>query len=467
MLKNICIPLDTRKGFTIVELLVVIVVIGILAAISVIAFNGVKNKAVVATLQSDLSNASKQISAYAVTAGVLPSDTSGLSASDGTSYQYTVNIAENSYCLSGISSKAPSLPYRVSSVDGRVVAGLCAGHVLSGSAPVLLPNAGVVSTLAGLAGTYGFADGTGSSALLSGPTGMAMDNQGNIVFADTSNYRIRKMSPTGVVTTIAGSGVSGYLDGASGVARFSDPSDVVVDSAGNIFVADQGNHKIRKIALSGAVSTFAGATAGNPSGSADGSTSAASFNYPYGLAISSDDTLYVADSSNHRIRKITPAGNVTTIAGSSAGYLDETGALAQFSGPTDVAVASSGTLYVVDRGNRRIRAIAPSGVVTTIAGSSTGYVDGVGAVARFRSPLMVTIDSQDNLYVTDGSTNRRIRKVVTSNGEVTTLAGSGASGNFDATGANATFTTPAGILVDATGGVYVGDQGGYVIRKIR
>ena len=466
MLKNFLCVGRRREGFTIVELLVVIVVIGILAAVTIVAFNGVKNKAVAVTMQSDLSNAAKQIGAYVVTNGVLPVDVTELTATDGTTYQYTPNAADSSYCLSAVSSKAPTLSYHFSSVEGRVNAGLCAGHTLPGSVPSLSPNNGVVTTVAGTATLYGLVNGTGAAARFYNPTGMTFDNDGNIIIADSANNAIRKMTPAGVVTTVAGS-TSGYLDGVSGVARFNDPSDVAVDSVGNIFVSEQGNHKIRKITPAGVVSTFAGPTSGNLAGSANGTGASASFNYPYGLAIGSDDTLYVADGGNHRIRKITPAGVVTTIAGSSAGYLDDNGAAAQFSYPSDVAVASNGVLYVADNNNRKIRAIATNGAVTTLAGSTSGYTDDTGTAARFRSPTMIAIDSQNNLYVTDASSNRRIRKVVTSTGLVTTLAGSGSSGNVDATGVAASFTTPLGIAVDSTGGVYVADQGSYIIRKIR
>lgn len=467
MLNNFLYPSRRREGFTIVELLVVIVVIGILAAVTIVAFNGVKNKAVAATLQSDLSSVAKQIGAYAVTNnGAFPADTSSFTATDGTEYQYTFNNTNSTYCISATSSKAPTLSYHFSSLEGRVVQGLCGGHTLPGSTPALLPNGGVVTTVAGVVSANGFVDGTGSVARLYNPTGMTFDGAGNIIFADASNYKVRKMTPGGVVTTIAGSTV-GYVDGASGTARFYDLSDVAVDSAGNIFVADQSNHKIRKITPAGIVSTFAGPTSGNLAGYSDGTGAAAMFNYPYGLTIAADDTLYVADSGNNRIRKITPAGVVTTIAGSTSGYLDDTGTAALFNSPLDVALGSNGVLYVADRGNRKIRAISTSGVVTTLAGSSNGYADGTGAAAMFRSPMMLAIDSQDNLYVTDASSNRRVRKVVTATGEVTTLAGSGVSGSTDATGTAASFTTPMGIAVDATGGVYVADQTIHVIRKIR
>ena len=211
------------------------------------------------------------------------------------------------------------------------------------------------STLAGNAG-YGSADGTGSAARFWEPAGVAVDCAGNVYVADTDNYTIRKITPTGVVTTLAGlAGVSGSADGTNSAARFGFPSGVAVDSAGNVYVADTYNSTIRKITSAGAVTTLAGLAGSG--GSADGTNSAAQFDDPTGVAVDSAGNVYVADSFNHTIRKITQAGGVTTLAGlaGSAGIADGTNSAARFYSPKGVAVDSAGNVYVADSDNNTIR----------------------------------------------------------------------------------------------------------------
>jgi sugar lactone lactonase YvrE len=265
----------------------------------------------------------------------------------------------------------------------------------------------VVSTLAG-SGAAGYADGTGTAAQFDSPGGMAMDGTGNVYVADRYNERIRKITPGGEVTTLAGSGVSGYADGTGTAAQFSRPFEVAVDDAGNLYVADDGNHRIRKITPGGVVTTLAGS---GVSGYVDGTGTAAQFYWPAGVAVDGAGNVYVMDYGNHRIRKITSGGVVTTLAGSgAAGYADGTGTEAQFYFPTGVAVDGAGNLYVTDYGNHRIRKITPGGEVTTLAGSSSGYADGTGTEAQFNSPTGVAVDGAGNLYVGDIA-NNRIRKL--------------------------------------------------------
>ena len=218
---------------------------------------------------------------------------------------------------------------------------------------------------------------------------------------------------------------------------------MAVDSADNLYVADRNNHTIRKITSGGVVSTLAGSA--GATGSAAGTGSAARFNYPEGVAVDSASNLYVADSYNHTIRKITSDGVVSTLAGSAgnAGSADGTGSAARFNGPSGVAVDSAGNLYVGDYGNHTIRKITSSGVVSTLAGlaGARGSADGTGSAARFNSPNGVTLDSAGNVYVADNQ-NSTIRKI-TSGGVVTTLAGSaGASGSADGAGSAARFDAP-------------------------
>ena len=286
------------------------------------------------------------------------------------------------------------------SIDpGCVNAATLAGLVdsiggFSGTPPGAQPpeNQGVVTTLAG-SGAYGFADGTGDAAQFSGPYGVAVDPSGTVYVADTYNRRIRKISPEGMATTLAGSGTYGFADGTGEVAQFGTPHGVAVDSSGIVYVAD--SNRIRKITPAGVVTTLAGSGTG---GSADGTGAAAQFDGPIGVAVDSAGTVYVADSN--RIRKITPAGVVTTMAGSTRGLADGTGSAAQFYAPRGVAVDSSGTVYVADAGNNRVRKITSAGVVTTLAGS---------VAAAHEGPSGVAVDSAGAVYAADKNLIRKIQ----------------------------------------------------------
>ena len=319
-------------------------------------------------------------------------------------------------------------------------------------------SSGVVSTLAG-SGASGYTDGTGTSAQFKYPFGVAVDGAGNVYVADQSNHRIRKITTSGVVSTLAGS-TSGYTDGTGTSAQFKYPTGVAVDGAGNVYVADLSNHRIRKITTSGVVSTLAGSSQGYT----DGTGTSAKFDYPYGVAVDGAGNVYVADESNHRIRKITTSGVVSTLAGSTYGYTDGTGASAQFKYPYGVAVDGAGNVYVADRYNQLIRKITTSGVVSTLAGSTYGYTDGTGTSAKFYNPTGVAVDGAGNVYVADYA-NHSIRKITTS-GVVSTLAGSGTYGYTDGTGTSAKFDSPTGVAVDGAGNVYVADESNHSIRKI-
>jgi serine/threonine-protein kinase len=280
---------------------------------------------------------------------------------------------------------------------------------------------------------------------------------------DTFNNKIRKIAPGGIVTTFAGSGAPGSADGAGTAAAFFGPIGVAFDGAGNIYVADVSNNKIRKIAPGGIVTTFAGSGA---RGSADGTGTAASFAGPYGVSVDADGNVYVADFCNNRIRRITPGGVVTTLAGSgSAGSADGPGAAASFAHPSGVAVDGSGNVYVADLLSNKIRKITPGGVVTTFAGSGAeGSADGVGTAASFNLPAGVAVDGSGNVYVAEISGNK-IRKI-TPGGIVTTFAGSGVQGSADGAGPAAEFFEPMGVAVDGAGNVYVADRLNNKIRKV-
>ena len=340
------------------------------------------------------------------------------------------------------------------------------------------------TTIAGRAGSSGSADGPNSAARFNSPDGMALDSAGNLYVADYNNSTIRKVTPAGVVTTLAGrAGSRGSTDGPNSAARFNQPSAVVVDSAGNVYVADWGNSTIRKVTPGGVVTTLAG-RAGS-FGTNDGTASAARFNYPEGVAVDNAGNLYVADTDNCTIRKVTPVGTdwvVTTLAGLGGadasgnplhpGSANGTNSAARFYAPCGVAVDSASNLYVADCYNGTIRKMTPVGtnwMVTTLAGKagSTGSADGTNSAARFINPWGVAMDSAGNLFVTDNY-NHSVRKMtpVGTNWVVTTLAGrAGYQGTADGTGSIARFNSPDGVAVDNAGNVYVADTNNNTIRK--
>ena len=330
--------------------------------------------------------------------------------------------------------------------------------------------AGVITTFAGTtAGSSGSADGIGAAAEFNRPTGAAVDSSGNVYVADSGNHTIRKITAAGAVTTLAGTaGSSGSADGTGAAARFNVPIDVAVDSSGNLNVAERRNHTIRKITAAGAVTTLAG-TAGSP-GSADGTGAGARFFEPIGVAVDSVGNVYVADTENNTIRKITSTGVVSTFAGTAgtSGLADGTGAAARFNLPMSIAVDSGGNVYVATaRPSHTIRKINAAGVVTTIDWTAGlwGSTDGTGASARFFFPAGAAADASGNLFVAD-LLNHTIRKI-TSAGVVSTFAGTaGSSGSADGTGAAARFFQPNAVAVDSGGNVFVADGENDTIRKI-
>jgi sugar lactone lactonase YvrE len=320
----------------------------------------------------------------------------------------------------------------------------------------------------------GSAEGTGSAARFYLPQGVAVAGSGNIYVADTFNQTIRKVVQSGSVgttSTLAGlAPATGSTDGTGSAARFNGPFGVAVDSAGNTYVADKNNHTIRKITSAGVVSTLAG-SAGIP-GAVDGPGSAARFRSPGGVAVDGSGNVYVADTGNHTIRKITPAGVVGPLAGMVGvqGQTDGTGSAARFNSPQGVAVDGSGNVYVADSSNCTIRKITSTGVVSTPAGTalSCTFADGTGGVARFSLPQSIASDASGNLYVAD-TLNQTIRKVVLSGslGTVSTLAGSAGMASFaDGVGNVARFNTPQGVAVDGAGNLYVADSFNHSIRKV-
>jgi sugar lactone lactonase YvrE len=327
---------------------------------------------------------------------------------------------------------------------------------------------GVVTTLAGSAGSFpGSADGHGSSARFRYPTGLALDSAGNIYVADSGNSTIRKVTPSGDVSTFAGTAEQrGSADGTGSSARFNGPIDVAVDATGIVYVADQSNQTIRKISPTGVTTTVAGSPLSE--GFSDGAGSAARFSFPAALTVDSGGNIFVADTNNHTIRKITPAGVVSTFAGAAGGpgSADGVGSNARFNLPQGICVDSQGNVFVGDNGT--IRRITPAAVVTTVAGSSGNYgsADGHGSAARFVSVLGLAADSSGNIYVADSDPNNEIRKV-TPPGQVTTLAGlADTPGSADGSGTAVRFFQPSAVARDAFGNSYVADAENSTIRKI-
>jgi gliding motility-associated-like protein len=318
---------------------------------------------------------------------------------------------------------------------------------------------GAVGVFAGN-GTAGSTDATGTAASFNAPQSIAIDAAGNFYVPEYYNKVIRKITPAGVVTTYAGVLLRpGNTGGPALSATFNGPTSVAFDSSGNMFVADYFGETIRKITPAGVVTTFAGS---GVLGYTDGVGTAAVFNQPYGLAIDKNDNIYVAEVGNHTIRKITPAGTVTTLAGNGfAGQANGTGSAAQFSGPSYLTTDAAGNVYVSDSGNNAIRKVTPAGVVTTIAGVLPGVPP---ALSNIGIPGGIRITAAGNIYF--ASLNKNQIYEITSTGSLVLIAGSGAVGSANGFGASATFSRPQDIEFDATGNLYIADQNNYLIRTV-
>ncbi len=309
-------------------------------------------------------------------------------------------------------------------------------------------------------GTQGHANGTGTSATFDTPQYIAIDAAGNFYVPDYNSKIIRKITPAGVVTLFAGvPGTVGRADGPVSSALFSGPVSAAFDSGGNMFIADMDGETIRKITPDGTVSTFAGS---GILGYTDNVGTAATFNKPFGLAIDKNDNIYVAEVGNHTIRKITPGGAVSTLAGNGySGQADGTGTAAQFNAPRYLAVDAAGNVYVSDGDNSAIRKVTPAGVVTTIAGGLPGVPP---ALSDIGTPGGLRITAAGNIYFASLTKNKIFE--ITSTGSLVTVAGSGAAGSANGVGTAATFNAPQDVEIDATGNLYVADQNNNQIRTV-
>jgi sugar lactone lactonase YvrE len=361
-----------------------------------------------------------------------------------------------------IGNLTAGVPYTFTATASNI---LGAG-VASAASYAVTPTVGagfyVVSTLAG-SGVAGSANGTGTAASFFTPYGVAIDSSGNLYVSDSNNNQIRLITPAGVVSTFAGSGAIGSANGIGTAASFSHPTGIAVDSSGNVYVADTNNHLIRKITSAGLVSTLAGT---GVIGHADGASSVATFYYPTGVAVDSSGSVYVSDTNNNEVRKISSTGAVSTLAGSplSQGYVNGTGALASLNLPMGIAVDSNGNVYVSESGD--IRVVTPAGVVSSLAGGIAAFTAPASGVLGISGPGGVAIDKNGNVYVAEIAANQI--RVVSASGVVSIFAGSSMSGNGNINGVSstATFNAPSGVAVDSSGNVYVTDQLNNQIRKI-
>lgn len=335
-----------------------------------------------------------------------------------------------------------------------------------------------VSTYAGNV-SPGYLNGSPVQARFNKPFGLCIDKKGNIYIADQSNHRIRKIDiAKNLVSNFAGNGIAGWKDGSSAIAQFNSPAGVCVDDSGNVYVTDFANQRIRKISPGGMVTTIAGDGA---EGYRDGLAQQAQFDYPRGIAVDSSGNVFVADSWNHRIRKISRSGIVSTYAGggifrgvSSPGALvDGADTTARFFTPAGLYLAPSGNLYVADAFNHRIRLITPNRKVRSICGngfSGSGFgssKDGDSASAYLNTPTELFADeSRGYLFISETFANR-LRLLNLGNYSVSSIAGSGIAGYKDGQDNQASFNYPRGIARDATGNrIYVCDHNNNVIRLI-
>ncbi len=393
--------------------------------------------------------------------------------------QVITTVAGNPFVFRGDGGPAANAP--LGAVAGVAIdsAGNLYASDVGNRLVVKISTTGILTVVAGN-GIRGFSGdgGRATSASLSGARGVAVDTAGNLYIADSLNQRVRKIDSNGVITTVAGNGVTGFSGdgGRATSASLNLPSGVAVDAAGNLYIADSGNNRIRKVTAAGIISTAAGNGVRGFSGDAGAATSA-SLAGPSGVASDAAGNLYIADTNNHRIRKVSASGTITTIAGDGFNqfgigrFFGDGGPAtsASLNFPSGVTLDAGGNLYIADTTNQRLRKVNTAGVINTVAGNGTKDFSGDGgpaASASLSEPSGVVVDVGSNLYIAD-SGNNRVRQVSAA-GTIGTLAGNGNFG-FSGDGGAATgasLFSPSGVAVDATGNLYIADTGNQRLRKV-
>jgi len=352
-------------------------------------------------------------------------------------------------------------------------------HVMAASAPQSPLTTGAITTVAGIGGPGFNGDGVpATQAPLSSPFGVAVDGSGNLYIADTGNNRVREVAAgSGLITTVAGTGVAGYGGdhGLATQAQLASPNDIAIDTMGNLYIADPGNNRVRKVATGTGTITKVAGTGGTGYGGDGGPATQAQLANPFAVAVDGTGNLYIADPGNNRVRKVAAgSGTITTVAGTGvAGYGGDGGPATQalLSAPTFVAVDGAGNLYIVDLNNNRVRKVSTgTGTITTVAGTGVaGYSgdNGPATQAQLANAAGVVVDGAGNLYIADNG-NNRVRKVSTGSGTITMIAGTGLNG-YGGDGGPATqaqLASPSGIAVDGAGNLYIADTNNNRVREV-
>lgn len=369
----------------------------------------------------------------------------------------TLTTANVLHFISDITGLTANTPYYLRAYALNTSGVTTYGDVVQFTTPTATFSiAATANTYAGST-TAGYVDLALTTSRFNSPQGIAIDAQGNLYIADSFNNAIRKITSLGVVSTLAGNANAGYKDAAGAAAQFYSPQGVAVDAQGNVYVSDVGNNAIRKITPAGVVTTLAG---GSGAGYADGTGTAAKFSNPAGLAVDAQGSVYVADRSNNVIRKITAAGVVTTLSGQKvAGYTDGANIYAQFNNPTGLAIDSQGILYVADISNNAIRKVAVAdGTATTLVGNPLYNPEALNL------PVAVNADSKGDIFIVDES--GRVMEITAAKVLYSIAGNINVAGYANGSGTNAAFNNPQGITTDAAGNIYVTDYNNNVIRKL-